>query len=219
MDSRGLNQTEAGKVVGVAQSTIARWLEGAPVVKKIAELAGFLGVTVDEVMRMANTPITLSPANREPQPRPERMRSDVALPPSKVAPLNGAAKLPVYAAAQGGDAGMVLSSEPIDWIARPPQLADVKEAFAVYVINDSMVPKYKQGDTLLIHPGLPASTGDFVLVMLVDGAEHEYAAIVKQLVRRTAEHLVLAQLNPPREFTIEAAKVRAVHRIFGSFER
>ena len=57
--------------------------------------------------------------------------------------------LPVYASAEGG-AGIIITSEPIDFIRRPEPLLSVRDGYACYVIGDSMSPAYEQGDLLLV---------------------------------------------------------------------
>jgi len=129
----------------------------------------------------------------------------------------GRKDLPVYASAQGGaDGEILIGYEPIEWRERPSILEGVSDAYAMYVVNDSMEPRYRQGDLLLIHPRRPVRQGcDVLLVKVNTNSEHH--AMIKQLVRRTSEEVVLRQLNPPHEFVIPASEVKDVHLVMGAY--
>ena len=106
--------------------------------------------------------------------------------------------LPVLGFAQGGqDGNDILGNEPIDWLYRPPNLANVKDAFAVFVTGDSMLPKFKAGDLVYINPGKKAESGNFVLVEL-----EGHKGFIKQFVRKAPDSLILRQFNPERELRI-----------------
>lgn len=131
------------------------------------------------------------------------------------APL-GARDLPVFASAQAGPDGMTVSYEPIEWIERPAPLAGVPGAFAMYVVNDSMEPRYRQGDLLLVHPQRPVRRGRDVLVIKAsEGAEHE--ALIKELVALDAERVVLHQLNPELTFELPRRSVKGLHLVVGVY--
>jgi phage repressor protein C with HTH and peptisase S24 domain len=125
--------------------------------------------------------------------------------------------IPVYASAQGGPDGTILTYEPIEFVDRPEPLFGVRKAFAMYVVNDSMEPKYSQGALLLVHPGRPVRASDYVLVVK-QAEDGEHSALVKQLVRTDTERLVLRQFNPPREFEISNDEVSSVSLVIGSYE-
>lgn len=137
--------------------------------------------------------------------------------PAAAGPLLGARDLPVYASAQAGPEGMTLTYEPIEWIERPAPLATVRDAFAMYVVNDSMEPRYRQGDLLLIHPQRPVRPGRDVLVVLTTEAAGEPRAAVKELLGLDAERLRLRQLNPPKELEIPRAEVAGLHLVVGVY--
>ena len=52
-ESKGLTQEALAKLIGTARSTVAMWETGEslPRADKLPELAGILGVTVDELLR------------------------------------------------------------------------------------------------------------------------------------------------------------------------
>jgi len=126
--------------------------------------------------------------------------------------------LPVFASAAGGDGQTIITYEPIEYVKRPFMLMNVKSGFAMYVICDSMAPKYRTGDMLLVHPMKPPRQGDFVLVVLKNGDSDEHEALVKQLIKIDDNTLTLQQFNPPHRLSIERDKVKNILKIVGNYE-
>ena len=71
-----------------------------------------------------------------------------------------------------------------------PGLHDEK-AYALEIAGDSMLPLYRDGDTIIVSPGAAIRRGDRVVVKTVDGE-----VLAKQLRRQTAKTVELASLNP-----------------------
>jgi phage repressor protein C with HTH and peptisase S24 domain len=195
----GLSQARLAELMGVEQPTVARWERERR------------GVKIDTLVRLAKAldcdPRDLMGDDASPPTEGPRGAVPVALP--------GGRDLPVCGGARGGSDAMFLDQgTPIDWVQRPPQLVGVPDAFAVYVVNDSMSPRYEPGDILFMHPTQPPSRGSFVVVELSD-----QEAYVKQLVSQTAEALVLREFQPaPREFSVPRSRVKALYRVVGSWE-
>ncbi len=105
-----------------------------------------------------------------------------------------------------------------DYAPRPTALAGKSEYYVVTVAGDSMSPRFDAGRRVLVNGKRLPSMGDDVIVQMVNGTGHdggqEYSAIlIKQLVRRKADTLVLKQFNPETIFEVPIAKVAAVHKI------
>jgi phage repressor protein C with HTH and peptisase S24 domain len=66
---------------------------------------------------------------------------------------------PIYASAEGGNGEMILSFDPIEYVNRPLFLENVPGAYGFYCVGSSMVPRYEQGDMLLVRPGRPVGAG------------------------------------------------------------
>lgn len=122
--------------------------------------------------------------------------------------------LPVLGAAMGGDNSLFFDNGAIhERIRRPPNLDGVRNAFAIYMVGDSMEPRYFAGEFLFVNPNRPPARNCFVVVELGDGQ-----GMVKQFIRRDDTILHLRQFNPDRDFEIEYEKVRSVYRIVGTGE-
>jgi phage repressor protein C with HTH and peptisase S24 domain len=126
--------------------------------------------------------------------------------------------LPVYAGAEGGPSGLQVTPDPIDWVPRPRPLRNVRKAFAVYVIGDSMDPAYRHGDMVFVHPALPALRGDDVL-LTKQGGDREMVAMIKHLVGWNDRHWRLKQYNPEREFQVSRSEWQQVHVVVGKYNR
>ncbi|HKS89484.1 MAG TPA: S24 family peptidase, partial [Stellaceae bacterium] len=141
-------------------------------------------------------------------PRPGRGR-----PPGVSAPgiARSADMIPIRSAGRGGgDQQMFLEDGPIGYTPRPANLGDVRGAYAIYMVGDSMEPRYEQGWLLHVNPFKPPTRGRDVVVYKVG-----QAVLIKQFVRWEGDALVLRQLNPPQELRIPRADVVECHLVVG----
>ncbi|MGE3338764.1 MAG: helix-turn-helix transcriptional regulator [Alphaproteobacteria bacterium] len=127
----------------------------------------------------------------------------------------GPRDLPVLGVAVAGSDGLfVMNGEPQAHIERPSVLAGVARAYAVYIADSSMEPRYFPGETAYVNPALPPRNGDFVIVQLRPAVEGEAPkALCKRLVRRTPSMLVISQLNPAREIEFALDRIESIHVI------
>ncbi len=173
------------------------------------------GVAAAALYELAGVAIDQLPATDSPQPAPERP-AEVG---PEVLPVPPPAGLPrdieVHGVALGGDDGdFSFNGTVIDYVRRPPGLAGARGAFAIYVVGDSMSPRFDDGDLIFVHAGRPASPGDDVVVELHGEDGTAGACYVKRLLRRSGSRVVLRQFNPPRDdIFIPARHVKAIYRI------
>jgi SOS-response transcriptional repressor LexA len=128
------------------------------------------------------------------------------------------ADLPVYASAEGGGGTVVITSEPIAFVRRPEPLLSVRDGYGCYMIGDNMSPAYEQGDLLLVNPGKPVRPGDDCVFVREqnDGSQH---ALVKRLLRSSAEKFRVRQFNPARDFDLDRAQWTKVQLVVGKYAR
>ena len=74
-----------------------------------------------------------------------------------------------------------------------PNIAD-DHSYALEISGDSMLPVYRDGDTIIVSPGAALRRGDRVVVKTSDGE-----VLAKELKRRTARTIELRSLNPEHE--------------------
>jgi phage repressor protein C with HTH and peptisase S24 domain len=144
------------------------------------------------------TAVTESPTKRRPE--------------GAVSVEYGARDFPIYGSSQAGAEGQVIDYDhAVEYRHRPPELIGVTGAWGMYVVGDSMEPRYFHGDRVHINPHKPARSGRFVVIVMRDNT-----ALVKQFVSRSDRHYKLRQLNPKRDLQIPARDVQGCYLIVGS---
>ena len=193
----GLSQPQLAKKVGGITYQAIQQLEAGGGSRHLVGIARALGVTA------------------------EWLQDGVGPSPSKAAPLRPGStdKLKVLGMAEcGADGWSLWNGDVIDLIDRPASLVGVPNAYAVYVVGESMAPRYHPGEVVHIHPGRPVDVGAYVLVQRRGKQGEPPLAVIKRLAKRTASKITLEQFNPPRTFDIKAADIVSVHRVVGSGE-
>lgn len=74
-----------------------------------------------------------------------------------------------------------------------------------------MEPAFEQGDLAFVNPNLPPRPGNDVLVFR--DWEGEQAAVLKRLVRSTADKWVCRQFNPPKQLEFKRSEWPQCHVI------
>jgi len=141
---------------------------------------------------------------------------DAVQAPEEPGPADQADAIPVYGAARGGDdQEMHLDGRPIDWVPRPPFLRNVRQAYSMQVVGESMKPMYRAGQLLYVNPFRVARPENGVVIY-----KHNGAVLVKELVRRTATKLTVREYQPKeREFSLSLDDIQAIHTVVGSREQ
>jgi phage repressor protein C with HTH and peptisase S24 domain len=124
---------------------------------------------------------------------------------------------PVYASAEGGPGEIIRSAEPVDWIPRPTALANVKDAYGLIIVGDSMESELEPGDTAYVNPHLPIIFDKtYIFYHEIEGTAR---ATVKRLVRSTADSWVVRQRNPEKQFQLKRRDWSIAHRVVGKLYR
>jgi len=205
----GASQADLARHLGLAASAISRLTSGERQVKagEVPLIAAFLGVSPEEVLRHAVTDAGSAPSG-EPARRGRPPRSAA---PSPVSAPQGGNLVPIRSAGRGGgDQQMFLDDGPIGYTPRPSNLGGVRDAYAIYMVGDSMEPRYEQGWLLHVNPFKPPTRGRDVVVYKTG-----QAVLIKQFVGWQGDQLVLRQLNPDETLRIARAEVVECHLIVG----
>ena len=129
-------------------------------------------------------------------------------------PARFGAKIPAYGQAVGGrDGEFILNGNRIVDVLAPPSLQGVPDAYAVYVVGDSMEPRYFAGEAVFVNPRLPVRRGDFVVAQIAVADGEPPHAYIKRFVARDARLLRLEQFNPRKTLEFAVRSVISVHRI------
>ena len=206
----GATQADLARHLRLAPSAVSRMLKGERQMKQLetVQIASFLRVSPEEVLRHAV-------AEAQAQPGFEPPRSGRGRPPTAVS--GGALprltdSIPIRSAARGGsEQAMFLEDGPIGYTARPSNLSGVRAAYAIYMVGDSMEPRYEPGWLLHVNPFKPPTRGRDVVVY-----KKGQAVLIKQFVGWEGDLLVLRQLNPPDMLRIPRAEIEEFHLVVGT---
>lgn len=220
--SVGKSKTGLAKSMGWASARVTEVINGQRRVKaeEVPKIAEYLGVPAQVVLEKLSGGALTSSQRRPGDPSPDadlpRPPINTVLPHAMPADFGGR-DLPIYGKAQCGPEGHVTFPQgPIDWYWRPPELAGVRDAFAVYNDGDSMPDAAPPGSLSIVHPHRGPRTGDLCLVLL---QREEQAAAVKFYVGRRRGKVVLRQENPRGEIEFPENEVQALYLIIGVMRR
>ena len=195
----GLDITELAKKLGVSQPAVSQWEIGitAPGRQKLTKLAELLQIPLTALIGDDDVPaqnIGRSPATQ-----------------IGVLPID----VPIYGVAVGGsDGDFRFNGQVVDYVRRPPGIANLRNVYALWILGDSMSPWNKNGDLIYVSPARPPTAGEYAVIQMHDVADGEPGiAMVKLLLGKTPTQLKLAQHNPAREFNLPLAKVKLIHKV------
>jgi transcriptional regulator with XRE-family HTH domain len=196
---RGFSQEELAKKVGTTQQTIGKIETGKIKGKSFfPRLSLELGVSLPEI-----------------DPSLPKNAFGGVIPGDQLA---GDKDLPVHAAAAGGKGAIIVSTDPVEWVARPQPLLRVKDGYGIIVIETSMSPEFEPGDTALVHPHLPPTIGS-TCVFYTERQDGTVEAVIKRLRRFTADSWYVEQFSPKRSFTLKRAEWQKCHVTVGRYIR
>jgi phage repressor protein C with HTH and peptisase S24 domain len=191
---------------------------------RLSSLAQVLGVSTDWLLgHDSGDGLPPAPPNvRYEAPRP--VTTNVSDPERPFRAMEHPRNMPVLGSALGTpvlfdgfdvpvEAQLVEMGEVIDYVRRPPGVAHLTEAYALYIAGDSQSPRFNPGDLIYINPRRRAAIGDDVVVQITNGDGTVVTALIKRLVKRTPSAIVLEQFNPPLIFEVPINRVQAEHRV------
>lgn len=192
----GMSQAELARRVGVSQPMIVEIEKGrVQSTKFVIEIARAL--------------------NMQPQEVDPRFGDQSSLQIISLEPLG---ELPVRRVVEREGKAEFLSA-PVDSLARPSLLASVRDAYAVLMPDESMIPEFEPGDRLLVHPHLPSVPGHSYVFLDAEGE----AVLIRRLVRQQADQWIVKRWNrasgEPDEFSLPRSEWPDLHRIVGKFSR
>jgi len=199
----GLSQAQLGNRVGISQ----------PAIKKIEAGDSRHSKFLPKIAQVLQIPLGDLDASL----------SGVVVPPAGGGGTRilGERDFPVHASAEGGPGQIIVSAEPVDFMARPAPLIHVRDSYGLLITGTSMEPEYRQGDTALVNPHLPVIPGE-VYIFYAEKAG-EARATIKFLRRATADKWLLSQHNPPdgtpKDFTLPRREWQWAHRVIGKYSR
>lgn len=111
-----------------------------------------------------------------------------------------------------------LNGQVIDMVTRPPGIANRKGVFALRVANESMIPKYEDGERVYVEPR-KAAIGEYVVVELYPTEEGAAGkSYIKRLVSQHSGGIRVEQFNPKGFLEFDRAEIRQVLRVIPTSE-
>lgn len=132
--------------------------------------------------------------------------------------LLGTGRMPVYAAAQGGDGHVIVTFDPVDSVKRPAELENVKNGYGLLIDGPSMIPAFWPGDMALVNPNLRPAREKNVILYHTPPHGGDVEAIIKQLDNWSETEWMLKQYNPLKEFREYKAEWPICHRVVGRYD-
>lgn len=204
-EARGMSQTELGRLAGTTQQTVDK------IEKGLIKNSSFLPTILPNVGIPLDVLVKAPAAKIERGEKPTSARTNSVL-----------GDLPVHGAAEGGKGAIIVSAEPVDYVARPAPLLNVKDGYGVLIVESSMEPEFRPGDIALVHPHVPPTPGD-TCIFYGEQPDGTVLAIIKQLRRSTADTWHVTQHNPPddqpRDFPLSRAEWQTCHVTVGRYNK
>lgn len=194
LDALGLTPEQASRAAGLDKTYLRKLFDrpsASPRTENMGALARALQTSVAELIGDA----TATPA-----------RPKLAVPPMPN-------DVPVMGTAAGSFLGSFqIEAGPVDYVRRPPALANAQDVYALFIEGASMEPEHRPGDLRFVSARRPARIGDSVIVQTRNHDKDRIEAMIGHLVKR-GEDVVIAKLNPPSTVKIKGATVVAVHKV------
>jgi phage repressor protein C with HTH and peptisase S24 domain len=221
-----INQTELADKVGMSQPSISDLFKGlvaSP--RKWREIADALGVEHEKMRQLMieagredgkNTRLPRTFTGRLLLEDKDVYEPNATIDPTPLPPVSRFGKMiPVLGEAVGGiDGEYVFNGQVLDYVPCPPSLANVPDAYAVWIDGESMYPRFRSGELAYVHPRLPPRRGDDVIVQIRPREEDmPPRGFVKELVGWASDQLVLKQFNPESELKFQRNSVVSIHPI------
>jgi phage repressor protein C with HTH and peptisase S24 domain len=205
-----LSQLQVAAMIGTSQQNIDRIEKGdvqhsrfkQPLLEALLSLVAQLG-------------------DGAPPPVPDLPPSDIRVVDRVPAPRQSMpVDIPVKGIAVGGDdADFYSNGETIDYVRRPPGLANARGVYAIFVTGNSMSPRFEEGDLAFISSARPPSIGDYVVLEMVPGPQDRAGkGFIKRLKARGPNNIVCEQFNPPCEMEFDRRQVLNLHRVIPNNE-
>lgn len=214
-EAKGLTQQQVADHFGIRRVSVTQWESDttSPSVDRVGELAGMLGVPSEWLLTAAGPGPETSTrsALRSKGMKPVIIPGDQLVHPSK--------RLPIYAAAMGGNGHSIVTFEEIDNVKMPTILENVRGGYGILITGDSMVPAYRPSDIGLVNPNLPPARDTDVILYHRPPAwqSSEEEAIIKHLVGMNDREWRLEQYNPAQVFTEHRSDWPICHRVVGKY--
>lgn len=211
----GISQSELARRIGVKPQSIQAIESGRVRTSKFTfKMAKVLGVPPEWLDEGKGEP----PSEAFPDETAAELEAIVHPEVAQFTPLGPQGRpemIPIRSAARGGNDQLMFMDDPVGYTRRPSNLEGIKDAYAIYMVGDSMSPRYEPGWLLHVNPHKPPKPGRCVVVEKRNGA-----VMVKLLASRRGGVVELRSINSdyPDPILLQEGEIRHLHVIVGSDE-
>ncbi len=122
------------------------------------------------------------------------------------------AEIPLCGAVAGSEERIAINyGDQIETVARHPKQVGIDGAFAAYVIGESMVPMYKPGQVVYLHPNRPAVRGEGCVIEMKNGEGY-----LKEYDGSDESNFYAHQYNPKKRRSFKREDVFRVLLVVGT---
>lgn len=225
---KGLTLKDVARELGVSYPAVQQWETGktAPSTENLIKVSRLLDIDpLDPAIEAIEQSDLLVRDLLATKPQEDLApRGDVSAPVDVPGQWRfvGPRDVPLLGTAVGGteeDGDFRFNGQRVDYAPRPPGIATKKDVYALWVVNDSMSPKYEQGERIYVDPHRIPAVGDYVVLDLKSKIEGESGpGYIKRLAKRTPTKIVVKQFNPEKELEFDIREVKALHRVIPTDE-
>lgn len=192
---RNIDVAPLARKVGVSQSTLWNFLFGKTHnFGNLQQLAVEIGVSLDWLLNGDEIKKEIDSHAQVVEQRVGHSFSDT---------------IPVLGSANGSSEALVLNfDDPIADTPRHPEQEGFKNAFAMYVIGDSMTPRHRPGEKVYALASLMPKRGQDCIVEMQNGEGY-----IKTFEEKTKKEVICTQLNPEQKWKRLLSDVKAIHAV------
>lgn len=122
--------------------------------------------------------------------------------------------VPIFGRAAGSrDGALQIEPQIIDWAPCPPGVENVRDAYALWVVNDSMLPRFRHGDIVFVEPHRAVRPGDDVVIQIRPDESNTVETWIKEFVGYQGDEIIAKQYNPPKDLVFKRNQVIEMQRI------
>lgn len=219
LTAKQVNPTSLSRDSGVPQPTIFRMLNGEssdPRTSTLAPIAAYFGVSLEDLRSMPYGPFKIKYRVRSSK-RDDTIDDAASETAEETLQLKKFKEVPIVGTVQGGIDGYLDEFEyPVGYgdgaIDYPT--TDIN-AYALRVRGESMRPRIKSGEYIVVTPNTQAQPGDDVVVICNDGRK-----MVKELLYYREDEITLGSINSSfQPISLLKQDIKAIHFVAGIIPR
>ena len=125
--------------------------------------------------------------------------------------------VPLFGTAAGSfmddNLAFMLSDDVVDYVRRPPGLARARDVYALRVVHDSMLPRWRPGTIVFVDPHRPVLRGDDVIVQIQNFDGGPIGTMIAEYIGVSGDRTLLQKYNPQNIVKQSTRTILRLHRV------